>query len=68
MVAEGMPVGVSQQSVPVWPRQSDFTINERPLFDECRAYLALAGQLAEQARGIAQRVHGDADLTLPVAD
>jgi hypothetical protein len=64
-IAQGMPVGVFQQSVPVWPLWSDFTIDGKPLFDECRSYLELAGQLVEQARRITQRVHGDADLTPP---
>jgi hypothetical protein len=49
--------------VPVRPMWTDFTIGGKPLFAECRAYLAQAEQLATQARGIAERVHGTDVLT-----
>jgi hypothetical protein len=47
---------------PVW---SDFTIDGKPLYDECQDYLALAEQLVVQARAIAQRIHGTDSLTAP---
>jgi hypothetical protein len=51
--------------VPVRPRWDQFTIDGKPLFAECRAYLALAQQLADKAHGISQCVHGTATLTAP---
>jgi hypothetical protein len=55
----------TQTPLPVRPMWSDFTIDGKPLFAECQAYLAQARQLADQARGIAQHVHGTDSLTSP---
>jgi hypothetical protein len=49
----------------VQPRWDQFSIDGKPLFPECRAYLALVQQLVEQARGISHRVHGTDSLTTP---
>ena len=53
------------RQIPVRPRWSDFTIDEKPLFDECRNYLELANDLVEDARKIANEVHGSDSLTPP---
>ena len=47
------------------PRWSDFTFDGKPLFEECRSYLALAQRLIEQARSIVQSVHGRNGLSAP---
>ncbi len=47
------------------PTWTDFSIDGRPLFPECRAYLDEARKLLTQARGISQQVHGNDSLTLP---
>ena len=47
---------------PMW---SDFTFDGKPLFEECRSYLALAQRLIEQARSIVQSVHGRNGLSPP---
>jgi hypothetical protein len=63
-----MPVGgwaATQSPLPVRPTWSDFTLDGKPLFDECRAYLELAKQLVDQARDICARVHGTDSLTTP---
>jgi hypothetical protein len=51
----------------IQPRWDQFTIGGKPLFPECRAYLTLAEQLADQARAISQRVHGTDSLSTPPA-
>jgi hypothetical protein len=51
--------------VPVHPMWSDFQIDGKPLFAECRAYVEQAQQLVTQARAIAERVHGTDVLTPP---
>ena len=45
--------------------ETDFTIDGRPLFAECRAYLDAARKLIADARIIAATVHGAASLTPP---
>jgi hypothetical protein len=50
---------------PVRPHWSDFTIDGKPLFDECHNYLKLANELVEHARRIANEVHGSHSLTPP---
>lgn len=52
-----------QRSLPVRPMWTDFTIDGKPLFDECQAYLTLAQQLVDQARTISLRIHGKDSLT-----
>jgi hypothetical protein len=47
------------------PKWDQFTIGGKPLFDECCAYLTTAQQIADRARGIAQRVHGSDTVTTP---
>jgi hypothetical protein len=62
------PVGVwaaTQAPQPIRPRWTDFTLDGKPLFDECRTYLELAKQLVEQARGICLAVHETAKLAIP---
>ena len=58
-------LAATQPALPVQPMWSDFAIDGRPLFAECRAYLALAQELVAQARAISQRVHGTSNLTTP---
>jgi hypothetical protein len=53
----------TQSAMPIEPMWSDFTIDGKPLFDECRSYLDLANELVTHAREIAQRVHGNKPLT-----
>lgn len=48
---------------PVHPHWSDFTIDGKALFEECRAYLMKASGLVSEAQEIARRVHGDKMLT-----
>jgi hypothetical protein len=55
----------TQSPQAIQPRWDQFTIGGKPLFAECRAYLTVAQQLADKARGISQRVHGTATLTAP---
>jgi hypothetical protein len=57
----------TQPPLPVQPIWSGFTIDGKPLFAECRDYLALAERLVEQARSISQRVHGSNNVTPPPA-
>ena len=60
------PVGVwaaTQAPLPIRPSWTDFTLDGKPLFEECRAYLELAKQLIDQARDICTRVHGTDSLT-----
>jgi hypothetical protein len=57
----------TQPPQPVQPRWDQFTIGGKPLFPECGAYLTLAQQLVDHARGISQRVHGTDSLTTPPA-
>jgi hypothetical protein len=57
----------TQAPFPVQPMWSDFTIDGKPLFVECRTYLTIAQQLADHARSISQRVHGSSSLTPPPA-
>jgi hypothetical protein len=73
--AESRPIGAGTDPalqwaatlppVPVEPRWTDFTIDGRPLFPECRAYLEEAAKLVTQARAIAKSVHGTESLTPP---
>jgi hypothetical protein len=51
--------------VPVEPRWTDFTIDGRPLFPECRAYREEAAQLLARGRAISNSVHGTESLTPP---
>src|SRR5437762_433748 len=48
--------------VAVEPRWTDFTIDGRPLFPECRTYLEEAAKLVAQGRAIANTVHGTESL------
>lgn len=50
---------------PLRPRWQDFTINGRPLFEECHAYLNDAQALVDEARTIIGQVHGTGRLTTP---
>jgi hypothetical protein len=61
------PWAFTQPPLPVQPSWSDFTIDGKPLFAECRAYLTLAEKLVDQARSLSQRVHGSNSLTPPPA-
>jgi hypothetical protein len=54
-----------QVNLPLEPRWTDFTIEEKPLFQECQAYLVLAGELRSKAADICRRVHGSESLTIP---
>lgn len=58
-----LQIAAAQRALPVEPRWSDFTIDGKPLFDECKSYLDLASELRSQAQEIGQRVHGDKPLT-----
>jgi hypothetical protein len=49
--------------LPIQPRFSDFTIDGKPLFEECKSYLDRASELVARARKISQRVHGYKPLT-----
>jgi len=51
--------------VAVQPMWTDFTIDGKPLFDECKAYLDAARKLIADARIIAATVHGAVSLTPP---
>jgi hypothetical protein len=51
--------------VAIRPNWQDFTIDGKPLFDECRDYLLRAERLIAEARTISEKVHGDHDLTPP---
>ncbi|RZI42394.1 hypothetical protein EGT07_14380 [Herbaspirillum sp. HC18] len=61
------PAGSSpnQQLLPLQPTPADFTIDGKPLFDECKAYLRDVGKLVKEAREIFSRVHGSAMVTPP---
>ena len=59
------PPGVGTRAIPVHPRWDDFKIDDKPLFATCREYLDSAGNLAAQARTLADGEHGDAQLTPP---
>jgi hypothetical protein len=50
---------------PVRPRWDQFTINGKPLFDECRAYVQLASNLRARAGPICEAVHGSHSLSTP---
>lgn len=50
---------------PVEPMWTDFTINGKSLFPECRVYLEEVRKLIGDARAIAARVHGGNSLTYP---
>jgi len=52
-------------NLPLEPEWTDFTIDGKPLFEECQAYLKLAGELRTNAADICQRVHGNERLTIP---
>jgi hypothetical protein len=52
-------------NLPLEPRWTDFTIDDKPLFEECQAYLKLAGELRTKAADICQEVHGNESLTFP---
>jgi hypothetical protein len=54
-----------QISLPLEPKWTDFTIDGKPLFEECRAYLDFAGELRTKAADICQRVHGNESLSIP---
>jgi hypothetical protein len=52
--------------LPVVPNFSNLLIDgSRPLFDECRAYLALAHDVVAEGRNIAQAVHGNLVVSVP---
>jgi hypothetical protein len=50
----------------VLPNWRDFTIDGKLLYDECKNYLTRAENLIEQARVVAERVHGNEILTFPL--
>jgi hypothetical protein len=54
-----------QIALPIRPMWSDFTIDGKPLFSECQAYLQLAIDLRAKADAICQQVHGNDTLTRP---
>jgi hypothetical protein len=72
-IAESAPIGSGNDAanlwagtlppVPVRPAITDFTIDGRPLFPECQAYLQKARDLLAQAHKIAQSIHGNQNLT-----
>jgi len=62
-VGGGLPWESPAPLRPKW--WSDVLIDRRPLFEECKRYVAHAGAAVEAARGLAERVHGDAPLTPP---
>ena len=64
-VGDAPPWANTQSPTAIRPQPSDFTIDGRPLFDECLAYLAQAEGLVIEARAIALRVHGTNSLTPP---
>ncbi len=47
------------------PQPQDFKLDGQQLFDLCRQYLGAATQLREEARSIAEKVHGGNKLTTP---
>jgi hypothetical protein len=51
--------------LPIRPNWKDFTIDGKPLFAECEAYLKRAGDLIDEARKISAKVHGTNGLTMP---
>jgi len=55
----------TQSPTLVQPAWQDFSIDGKPLFAECRAYLELAKDALGQARIIAKNVHDRAILTPP---
>jgi hypothetical protein len=54
-----------QTALPIRPMWSDFTIDGKPLFPECQAYLQLAADLRAKGHAIYQQVHGSNSLTPP---
>lgn len=73
--AERVPIAETRQTndehswmdtpVPIQPMPKDFTINGKPLFDECKTYLGAARQLIHDACSISTTEHGAASLTRP---
>jgi hypothetical protein len=59
-----MPPGMAKP-LPVRPMWTDFDIDGKPLFETCRDYLGRARALVDQARALAQEVHGATKLTQP---
>jgi hypothetical protein len=60
--------GWMQKSTPLRPMWTDFDIDGEPLFQTCHDYLDCARALADNARGLAQEVHGEGKLTPPPSD
>jgi len=67
-------IAIFGKPLPVEPSWEDFTleipsddgtIESRPLFSECQAYLTLAERLVQKSKDICQRVHGELRLTPP---
>jgi hypothetical protein len=54
-----------QVALPLGPKWSDFTIDGKPLFAECQAYLQRASNLRAKANEICQGVHDTHALTPP---
>jgi hypothetical protein len=50
---------------PIQPRWSDFEIEGKPLFAECREHLIAANALVEKARKVAELVHGRKQVSIP---
>jgi hypothetical protein len=50
---------------PIQPRWSDFEIEGKPLFAECREHLDAAIALVAQGRKIADLVHGTGQVSIP---
>lgn len=61
-----LQVAAAGRPMPIEPHWSDFTIDGKPLFDECKSYLDEVTTLHTKAQEIAQRVHGNKPLTAPV--
>lgn len=60
--------GFLPSAVAIRPRWTDFSIDGRPLFDECRSYVEQAQALIDRAYALAEEEHGDHQLTPPPND
>jgi len=62
-----MPPGMAKP-IPLRPMWMDFDIDGKPLFETCRDYLDRARAVVDQARALAQEVHGATKLTQPPSE
>jgi hypothetical protein len=60
-----LQIGAAGRPVPIEPHWSNFTIDGKPLFEECKSYLDEANALYTRGQEIAQQTHGDNPLTMP---